>query len=60
MSETLSQEFITSNYLLIFFFFFFSCLINAGALIFVFLFKYAKQKSSLEKAPQSTRQLNKQ
>ena len=59
MSETLSQEFITSNYLLIFFFFF-SCLINAGALIFVFLFKYAKQKSSLEKAPQSTRQLNKQ
>ena len=60
MSETLSQEFITSNYLLIFFFFFFSFLINAGALIFVFLFKYAKQKSSLEKAPQSTRQLNKQ
>lgn len=58
MSETLSQEFITSNYLLIFFFFL--CLINAGALIFVFLFKYAKQKSSLEKAPQSTRQLNKQ
>ena len=57
MSETLSQEFITSNYLLIFFFL---CLINAGALIFVFLFKYAKQKSSLEKAPQSTRQLNKQ